>query len=219
MNWDIYIKQFHDYLMLEKSLSGNSVEAYISDITKLKQFAGMLNPPRNADEISAGDLKSLMEYLGSLGIAARSQARIVSGIKSFYRFLELDGAVSTDPSLLLGTPKLGLMLPVVLSIDEIDAIMHCIDLSQPLGHRNKAIIETLYSCGLRVSELTDLKISNLYFNEDFIRVTGKGSKERLIPISSRAKAEIKYYFQSFRNHISPAKGHEDYAFLNRRGKS
>ncbi|MBP7076528.1 MAG: tyrosine recombinase XerD [Bacteroidales bacterium] len=218
MNWDIYIKQFHDYLMLEKSLSGNSVEAYISDITKLKQFAGMLNPPRNADEISAGDLKSLMEYLGSLGIAARSQARIVSGIKSFYRFLELDGAVSTDPSLLLGTPKLGLMLPVVLSIDEIDAIMHCIDLSQPLGHRNKAIIETLYSCGLRVSELTDLKISNLYFNEDFIRVTGKGSKERLIPISSRAKAEIKYYFQSFRNHISPAKGHEDYAFLNRRGK-
>jgi len=218
MNWDIYIKQFHDYLMLEKSLSGNSVEAYISDITKLKQFAGMLNPPRNADEISAGDLKSLMEYLGSIGIAARSQARIVSGIKSFYRFLELDGAVSTDPSLLLGTPKLGLMLPVVLSIDEIDAIMHCIDLSQPLGHRNKAIIETLYSCGLRVSELTDLKISNLYFNEDFIRVTGKGSKERLIPISSRAKAEIKYYFQSFRNHISPAKGHEDYAFLNRRGK-
>ncbi|HOY39831.1 MAG TPA: site-specific tyrosine recombinase [Bacteroidales bacterium] len=218
MNWDIYIKQFHDYLMLEKSLSGNSVEAYISDITKLKQFAGMLNPPRNADEISAGDLKSLMEYLGSLGIAARSQARIVSGIKSFYRFLELDGAVSTDPSLLLGTPKLGLMLPVVLSIDEIDAIMHCIDLSQPLGHRNKAIIETLYSCGLRVSELTDLKISNLYFNEDFIRVTGKGSKERLIPISTRAKSEIKYYFQSFRNHILPAKGHEDFVFLNRRGK-
>jgi len=218
MTWDIYIKQFRDYLFLEKSLSGNSVDAYVNDIMKLQQFSSMLLPARNADQIRLSELKLLMEWLNTLGLCARSQARIVSGIKSFYRFLEIEGVIQADPSVLLSTPKIGLKLPVVLSIEEIDSIMKCIDLSKPLGHRNKAMIETLYSCGLRVSELTDLKISNCYFAEDFIRVMGKGSKERLIPISSRAKNEIAYYYQSFRNRITPARGNEDYVFLNRRGK-
>ncbi len=218
MMWDIYIKQFRDFLILEKSLAGNSVDAYISDIEKLKQYCTWEDPSTEPTVVDLKKLKAFIEWLNELGLCARSQARIVSGIKSFYKFLETEGVIGADPSVLLSTPKIGFKLPVVLGIEEIDAILKSVDVSKPLGHRNRAMVETLYSCGLRVSELIDLKISNCYFAEDFIRVTGKGSKERLIPISAKAKNEILYYFQQFRNHMSPAKGHEDYVFLNRRGK-
>jgi integrase/recombinase XerD len=218
MVWNIYIKQFKDYLILEKSLSVNSVDAYIADIEKLMQFCQMMVPERQVEDVKLKELKLFIEWLNGIGLCARSQARIVSGVKAFFRFLETEGSVPNDPSVLLGSPKIGLKLPVVLSIEEIDAIMKIIDLSQPLGHRNKAMIETLYSCGLRVSELVDLKISNTYFTEDFIKVTGKGSKERLIPISNRAKKEIGYYYNSFRNHVNIVRGFEDYVFLNNRGK-
>ncbi|MBP7463363.1 MAG: site-specific tyrosine recombinase XerD [Bacteroidales bacterium] len=215
---DIYLKQFRNYLMLEKSLSGNSVEAYLADVSKLQQYCIIAEIKGSMSDIRLQHLKDFLEYLNGLGLCARSQARIVSALKSFFRFLEIEGIIQNDPSLLLETPKIGRKLPVVLSLDEIDAMIRAIDVSKPLGHRNRAMLETLYSCGLRVSELVNLKISNCYFNEDFIRVTGKGSKERLIPISPRAKNEIGYYFTSYRNHISPAKGHEDFVFLNIRGK-
>lgn len=215
---DIYLKQFRDYLMLEKSLSGNSVEAYLSDIKKLQQYCNVVELSGPVGDMRMKHLKDFIEYLNGLGLCARSQARIVSALKAFFRFLEIEGVVQSDPSLLLETPKIGRKLPVVLSIEEIDIMIKAIDVSKPLGHRNRAMLETLYSCGLRVSELINLKISNCYFEEDFIRVTGKGSKERLIPISPKAKAEIGYYFTSFRNHISPVKTFEDFVFLNIRGK-
>ncbi len=215
---DIYIKQFRDFLILEKSLSENSVSAYISDITKLQQYFELKDIELAISEIKLKHLKEFLEYLYDIGLSARSQARLISSLKSFFSFLELENIIKSDPSALLESPQIGRKLPVVLSIEEIDLLLQAVDVSKPLGHRNRAILETLYSCGLRVSELIDLKISDCFFYEEFIRVIGKGSKERLIPISKKAIKEIEFYNSSFRNHINPAKGHEDTLFLNRRGK-
>jgi integrase/recombinase XerD len=163
-------------------------------------------------------LKEFVIWAGELGMSLKSQARLISGIKSFFKYLLLDEQINTDPSELLETPKTGRKLPVVLSIEEIDRIIAAIDLSRDDGHRNRAIIETLYSCGLRVSELVDLRITDLTLTQGFIKVTGKGSKERLVPISEKAVQDIENYFIHSRNHLAPVKGSENIVFLNRRGK-
>ena len=218
MHWPDYISDFVTYLKLEKSLSQNSIDAYVSDINKLVsyiQFSGVGLLP---SEITLQNLQEFLNWINELGLSARSQARIISGIKSFYNFLIMEDKIDTDPTELLESPKVGRKLPEVLSVDEIDRLIEAIDLSKPEGHRNKAMIETLYSCGLRVSELINLKISNLFFNEGFIRILGKGKKERLVPVGRRAIKEIEYYFEKYRNHLKTDKAAQDIVFLNRRGK-
>jgi len=218
MNWESYIIQFRNYLKLERSLSENSISAYEADIRKFVSFLDIKKLSVSPLNVTLQNLKDFLEWINQLGLNARSQARIISGLKAFFKFLLLEDIIETDPSNLLESPKLGRKLPEVLSLEEIDRIISEIDLSQPEGQRNKAIIETLYSCGLRVSELITLKISNLYFDEGFIRVVGKGDKERLVPIGKKAIKEIRYYFQD-RNLMSNIdKKSENIVFLNRRGK-
>lgn len=211
-------KEFNTYLKLEKSLSENSVEAYLTDVDKLMQFCTSLRPPKQIIALQHNDLVQFIRWIADLGMSARSQARITSGIKAFYQFLLLEEYVENNVSLLLETPKIGRKLPDTLSIEEIDVLQQAIDLSKPQGQRNKAIIECLYSCGLRVSELTELKISKLYFEEGFIRITGKGSKERLVPIGKQAILEVNSYTEHYRNTMDIKLGYEDHLFLNRRGK-
>lgn len=194
----------------------NSIEAYLSDLEKLSAYANDIN--KNITSLTYSDLTGFLVELSGIGICSRSQARIISGIKSFYRYLLLDNVISEDPTALLESPRTGRKLPEVLGTDEIDAILNAIDLSKPEGQRNKAIIETLYSCGLRVSELINLKLSEIYFTERFIRVVGKGDKERLVPISRKALHEINLYIDGTRNFMEIKKGEEDFLFLNRRGK-
>ncbi|MDD3789168.1 MAG: site-specific tyrosine recombinase XerD, partial [Petrimonas sp.] len=200
----------------EKGLSKNTIEAYLADLEKLTAFieaAGL-----SVQQITYNNLETFVAELHDQKIAPRSVARIISGVKSFFRFLLLDKYIESDPSELLEVPKIGLKLPVVLSLEEIDAILCVIDVSTPEGTRNYAIIETLYSCGLRISELTNLKFSNLYFSEGFIRVEGKGSKQRLVPISGTAIQKINNYL-SYRKQLKIQKGQEDIVFLSSRGKA
>ncbi len=218
MNWESTIIQFRNYLKLERSLSDNSVMAYERDIRKLVTFLEIKKQNVSPIHITLQHLKDFLEWIGEFGLSARSQARITSGLKAFFKYLILEDIIDTDPSSLLELPRLGRKLPEVLSIEEIDKIISVIDLSKPEGQRNKAIIETLYSCGLRVSELTNLKISNLYFDDGFIRVVGKGDKERLVPIGKKAIKEIRYYFQDRNLQSNIDKASENIVFLNRRGK-
>jgi integrase/recombinase XerD len=216
MDVSVLAKEYRIFLQLEKSLSLNSVEAYIDDLNKLlKYFDSIGKTPVDA---CLSDLQTMVESLHELGVAPRSQARIVSGIRSFYRFLFLEKYIQTDPTELLESPKTGLKLPVFLSVEEINAIIGCIDLSQTEGQRNRAILETLYSCGLRVSELIHLRFSDIYFDEGFIRVEGKGRKQRLVPISPAAIKEINLYLID-RKQIDVKKDSEDILFLNRRGSA
>jgi len=218
MNWEQTIIQFRNFLKLERSLSTNSISAYEADIRKLVAYLEIKNLSISPQQIKLANLKGFIEWINELGLHARSQSRIISGLKSFFKFLLLDNQIETDPSGLLESPKIGRKLPEVLSIIEIDQIIAAIDLSTPEGQRNKAIIETLYSCGLRVSELVNLKLTNLYFDDGFIKVVGKGNKERLVPIGSKAIKEIQYYFQD-RNSLSNIdKSSQNIVFLNRRGK-
>ena len=208
------VQEYVRWLKLEKSLSANTVEAYQQDLQKLLDFLDA----EGLDflEATSDDLERFNAGLHDIGIHPRSQARILSGIKSFYRFLLLADYLQADPSELIEGPKTGLHLPEVLTVDEIDRIIDAVDMDKPEGQRNRAIIETLYSCGLRVSELCNLRLSDLYFDEGFIRVTGKGDKQRLVPISPRAVKEIRYW-QMDRNGWRIKPGHEDYIFLARRG--
>lgn len=207
---------YQTHLLLEKSLSHNSVKAYMDDLNKLLKYLETTN--QHPQEIELSDLQALVSELHTMGINPRSQARIISGIKSFYRFLLLENLIEKDPSELLESPKIGLKLPEFLSVDEINAILNAIDLSQLEGQRNKAIIEMLYSCGLRVSELIGFRFSNLYLDEGFIKVDGKGNKQRLVPISPTAIKEINLYLID--RHLIPVKkGFEDIVFLSRRGTS
>jgi integrase/recombinase XerD len=215
--WDIELRNFVNFLRIERGLAENSVVAYAQDVEKLKHYCASVNIAPSA--VKHEDLVSFVTGLYDLGLSARSQARIISGIKQFYEFQLLEGHIKEDPSELISSPKLGRKLPTFLTVDEIDAMQNAIDLSKPEGHRNKAILETLYSCGLRVSELINLKFSDLFYDEGFIRVIGKGDKERLVPVSISVKKEIDFYVNGWRNDISVAKGHEDYVFLNRRGKA
>jgi len=216
MNWEHYIKNFVSYLKIEKGLADNSIFAYQRDVLKLKTYCE--NKHSSPLTLKYEDLKYFISDLYDLGLSARSQARVISGVKQFFSFLILEDELDTDPSELLEMPKIGKKLPVYLTLEEIDALQNAIDLSKPEGHRNKAMLETLYSCGLRVSELIQLKFSQIYFKEGFIRVIGKGNKERLVPVSPTVEKEILLYTEGNRQHMKIEKGHEDFVFLNRRGK-
>jgi integrase/recombinase XerD len=202
---------------LEKSLSKNSVEAYLHDVDLLMRFLELKKINLSPKELELNHLQDFLKWINEIGMSAHSQARIISGIKSFYKYLLLENVLNHNPTELIEAPKLGRKLPDTLSLDEINKIIDAIDLSTPEGQRNKAILETLYSCGLRVSELVNLKISNLYFNDEFIKVVGKGDKERLVPIGSIAIKQITIYKNEIRSYIAVKKEHEDVLFLNRRG--
>jgi integrase/recombinase XerD len=215
--WDPYKKGFKAFLQLEKSLSDNSVEAYLRDIEKLTQFLQEKNNVTSPANVTLADLQQFTRWVNELGMTPTSQARIISGIRSFYKYCLIENIVTIDPTTLLEAPKLKRALPDVLTFDEIERIIAQIDLSKPEGGRNKAILETMYSCGLRVSEVVNLKISALYLDVGFIRVTGKGDKERLVPIGDAAVKYITIYRKDIRVHMPVKKGQEDYLFLNRRG--
>lgn len=219
MDWDFHIKQFENYLKLERSLASNSVEAYVHDVVKLKQFIQISNPEIKPNEIVGKDLETFIAYLYDFGVSPFTQARIISGIKAFYRYMVFDKAISNDPTNLLEAPKLGRKLPDTLAVHEIDQLFDAIDLSTPEGTRNKAMLETLYSSGLRVSELTNLKIGNIFFDIGFLKILGKGNKERLVPIGKEALKYIKIYVEEIRCHLKIKPGFESFVFLNRRGQS
>lgn len=216
--WEAYKKGFKAFLRLEKSLSEHSVEAYLRDVDKLTQFLGKDAHSGSPSAVTLKELQHFVKWIGELGMTATSQARIISGIRSFYKYLLTEQVITVDPTALLETPKTKRALPDVLSFDEIERIIAQIDQSTPEGGRNKAILETMYSCGLRVSELVGLKISCLYLDVGFIRVIGKGDKERLVPIGTDAIKYIKLYKDHIRVHQSPVNGFEDILFLNGRGK-
>ena len=215
MSWENSIKEFKYYLKVERSLADNSVNAYIRDIRKLADFCSKIK----VDElnISVNEIREFIADLNSKNISARSQARIISGVKAFFKYLIIEDYITNDPTMLIENPKIGLKLPEVLTIDEIELIISSIDLSNKQGERNRAILETLYSCGLRVTELINLKISNINFKEGYIKVIGKGDKERLTPIGSNALKYISIYVNEVRIHQKISKNHEDFVFLNNRG--
>jgi len=214
-----YIIDFSNYLKLEKGRSDNTVQGYIRDVRKLLQYIDIELPTKSFRDLNLKDIQTFIGFLNTeFGLSEQSQSRIISGIKAFYKYLRIEQIISKDPCEMLGAPKLSRKLPDTLSYAEIQQIIDHIDLSTDEGIRNRAIIETLYSCGLRVSELTTLKRAHLFFDADFIKVFGKGEKERLVPIGSEAIKQINIYIDNIRNHINIQKGHENTLFLNRRGK-
>lgn len=219
MSWKSYIMGFKSYLKLERSLSENSVEAYLHDIRLLDRFLTYRNLNLGPSDIQVGELRDFVQWVNEIGLGARSQARIISGIKVFFRYCLLENISNNDPSQLLESPKLGRRLPDTLSIEDINQLIDSIDMSKPEGLRNKAILETLYSCGLRVSELVNLRLSNLHMEIGFLKVTGKGDKERLVPIGSVAVKYIRMYVNEVRSHQIIQSGFEDFVFLNKRGKN
>lgn len=217
-NWETHIKHFGSYLKLERSLSVNSIEAYVRDVEKLAQFIEMKFKGISPLVITAKHLQGFLQYINELGMSAFSQARILSGIKAFYKYLLFEELIEKDPTSLIEGPKLGRKLPDTLDYDEIVALLEAIDLSKPEGGRNRAMLEILYSSGLRVSELVELKIGQVYFDAGFLRVVGKGNKERLVPIGKDAMKYLKIYLNEIRIHVPVQKGFESHVFLNRRGK-
>ncbi len=215
LSWDRYIKHFVSYLKIEKGLAENTIFAYQNDVMKLSDFSIERNI--KVVDLTYLNLIEFVTVLYDLGLSARSQARIISGVKHFFGFLILEDIVIVDPSERLEMPSLGTKLPEVLTIEEIDQLIDAIDMSKAEGHRNRAIIETLYSCGLRVSELVNLKFSQLYFDEGFVRIIGKGNKERLVPVSDSVENEINIYNEHVRSNQNIQKGNENIVFLNRRG--
>jgi integrase/recombinase XerD len=205
-------------LKLERSLSENSIEAYLHDINLLDQFLTIKKLNLNPSTISLSHLREFINWINELGLSDRSQARIISGLKGFFKYCLLENIITDDPTQLLESPRLGRKLPDTLSIEDINNLIHAIDLSKPEGVRNKAMLEMLYSCGLRVSELTGLKISNVHTEIGFLKVTGKGDKERLVPMGSVAIKHLKIYMEEIRSHITIQKGSDDFVFLNNRGK-
>ena len=215
--WSITLRQFEGYLQLEKSLSANSVEAYVRDVGKLHHFLEIRHLPNSPREVTTALLREFLAWLGELGLSATSQARILSGVKAFFSFMIMEDLLTLDPTDTLEAPKTGRKLPDTLSYEEIVRLLDGIDLSTPEGTRNRAILEVLYSSGLRVSELTDLRLSNVYADQGFVRVTGKGNKERLVPIGRDALKHVGSYLQGIRCHLDIQPGHEDFVFLNKRG--
>lgn len=215
--WDSYKRGFRAYLQLEKSLSDHSVDAYLGDIEKLTTYLQANNDLKNPGEVTLKDLEKLVKWISELGITAGSQARMISGLRSFYRYCLLEKIVTTDPTSLLESPKLRRKLPDVLSFEEIELIIGQIEAGKPEGGRNKAILEIMYSCGLRVSEVVNLRISNLYLDVGYIRVIGKGDKERLVPVGNEAIKYINIYKNNLRVFVPVKQGSEDILFLNRRG--
>lgn len=216
--WNIYIQGFRSFLQLEKSLSPHSIEAYLRDVHKLVQYFDIHDPKKSVTAVSLKDLEQFIIWINELGLEEQSQARIISGLKSFFKYLLLEDIISANPADLLQGPKLKRKLPDTLSVAEINLLLNVIDMSTPEGQRNRAIIEVLYGCGLRVSEAVNLQISNLHLDSDFILVRGKGNKERLTPIGSEATKYITLFRDTIRNHYTVAKGEEDYLFITSRGK-
>ena len=218
MNGEEVKKGFENYLKLEKSLSQNSVAAYVNDISKLIDYLDKNYSKVGPLKVKLEHLKGFIAWLNEREISPRTQARTISGIKSFYKYLLIEGKLTSDPTALIESPKIGRKLPDVLSMDEIDSLINAVDLSKAEGQRNKAMLETLYSCGLRVSELVGLKITNLFFEQGFIKVEGKSEKERLVPVSSKAIEEVNRYLHEYRKKLKVAKDSENILFLNRRGR-
>jgi integrase/recombinase XerD len=218
MTWPSHIIQFKNYLKLERSLSGNSVEAYIRDVEKLYQYFQLQESVTEPIDVSPAELQNFLEYINEFGLTPHSQARILSGIKAFYKYLMFEDIIDKDPTVLIEGPKLGRKLPDTLEFNEIVTLFDAIDHSTPEGQRNRAMLEVLYSSGLRVSELTELRLTNIMKDVGFLRVVGKGDKERLVPIGKDALKYIDIYRKDVRVHINIKPGFENYAFLNRRGK-
>lgn len=217
MNWQVYIKGFKAYLQLERSLSAHSIEAYLHDIDKLVQFLSYKNVQQTPQDISLATLREFLRWITELGMQPSSQARIISGIKAFYKYLIMEDLIQKNPAELLEAPQTKRKLPDTLSTYEIDEMIKTIDLSKPEGMRNKAILETMFSCGLRVSETVNLKLSDISYAEEFVRIIGKGNKERLVPIGQVALKAIRLYAENIRVHITPKTGNNDIVFLNARG--
>jgi integrase/recombinase XerD len=218
MKWDDSIKGFEDYLRFEKALSANSINAYINDINKLLDFLKDNFKGITPQKVRLNHLKSFVEWLNGKGVSPRTQARTISGIKSYFKYLLIEEKINSDPTSLLESPRIGRKLPDILSIEEIDMLINSVDIEKPEGQRNKAILETLYSCGIRVSELVNLKMSNLFFDQGYIKVEGKSNKERLVPISNRAIKEINIYLEGYRKSLKIVPSAQDILFLNRRGQ-
>lgn len=218
MSWTFQITQFKNYLKLERSLSDNSVQAYIRDIEKLSQFFELKNLEIDPVDVTSHNLQDFIQYVNELGLAPHSQARILSGVKAFYKYLAFEDLIENDPTQLIEGPKLGRKLPDTLDFNEIVSLLEAIDHSTPEGQRNRAMLEVLYSSGLRVSELIDLRLTNIMEDIGFLRVVGKGDKERLVPIGKDALKHFNIYKSEVRVHINIQPGYENYAFLNRRGK-
>ena len=217
MDWQSSLRGFKAYLKLERSLSVNTIEAYLHDVDKLLQFFMSRSEEKKPAEVTNTDLKNFLVWVNQLGMIPPTQARVLSGLKAFFKYLVLENKMEVDPSALLESPKMTRRLPDTLNILEINRIIDAIDLSKPEGMRNKAMLETLYGSGLRVSELTGLRISNLHLDIEFIKILGKGNKERLVPIGSEAIKFLKIFIEEIRVHISVKPGKEDFVFLNRRG--
>ncbi len=218
LSWSPYIRGYRSYLKLERSLSKNTVESYTADVTKLAKFL-VEESDTLPNKVKHDDLTQFIRMLNDIGFNARSQARVISGIKGFFKYMLIENAIDNDPSELLEVPKIGRRLPVTLSVEEVESIIHSVDLSKASGARDRAILETLYSCGLRVSEVVNMLISNIYFNDGFIRVVGKGDKDRLVPIGQSALKHLKIYITEVRNHAHIAQGFDDAVFLNKLGKN
>ena len=218
MNNNSYINGFRSYLQLERGLSINTIQAYIHDVDLLISFLSEKKYSANVSNISQDDLVEFISYINKLQLGANTQARVLSGIKAFFNYLMVEKIIDRNPSELIESPQLGRKLPEVLNIEDVSRIIDTVDLSEPHGERNKAILETLYGCGLRVSEVIDLKISDLHFREEIISVTGKGDKQRLIPIGDSAVKQINTYKDQVRIHLTPEKKSEDILFLNRNGR-
>ena len=219
MTWNETIDSFRTYLVLEKSLSPISVEDYLNDIRKLAAYCEKLTPPLDPKEASYNVLNEFLMVLKDTGVTPRTQARSISSIKSFFKYLLYDGTIGLNPATSLDSPKIGRSLPSILSVEEIEAMIDSIDMNKQEGQRNKAILETLYSCGLRVSELVNLKLSQINFRTGYIKIEGKGNKERIVPLGARAKDEIRCYLKKDRDKMKKARGHEDILFLNKMGKA
>ena len=217
MTWDNAIESYKTYLILEKSLSSNSVEAYLNEINKLAMYCADKHKVKTPDEVTYDILKDYLIYVSEVGVTNRTQARCISSIRSFFKFLVFDGQLENNPTRLLEAPKIGRKLPNILSVEEIDSMLNAVEMYKPEGQRNKAIIEMLYSCGLRVSELISIKLSNINFRMGIVKIDGKGNKERVIPLSKNAKEEIKRYLKVYRDYLDIEKGYEDVLFLNKRG--
>jgi len=217
MGWEYFISQFKNYLKLERSLSDNSITAYVQDVVKLKQFAEISNPASDPLKVSLEDIQDFLKYANELGMSPHSQARVISGIKSFYKYLVFEEEIGQDPTALVESPRLGRKLPDTLSYPEIERLFSAIDLSKPEGGRNRAMLEVLYSSGLRVSELTNLTLGNIFLDVGFLKITGKGDKERLVPIGKDASKYLTIYIKQIRINISIKRGSENFIFLNNRG--
>jgi len=218
MIWSEYLDSYKNYLQLEKSLSGNTVEAYLKDIKKFTDFLESNKFSKKPGEVTQDKIREFIDFINELGMSASSQARALSGIKSFFKFLLIQDEIERDPSSMIETPKIGRKLPVVLTPDEIGALVMAVDLGSETGYRNRAILEVLYGCGLRVTELVNLKLTHVHFDEGFIKVQGKGNKERLIPLGHKAKDTIISYIQNYRATLKIDRKDENILFLNRRGK-